>query len=188
MELLETLASINKGAVQSIPGDYRSNTVESRDRDGKVVSNIGESSTYSCGSYDFYPGDEAREVENRVARLLRQSGYNPIRPLIRENEFRYYPLGPTIAVEHCGYEFTLVFHGPRPSEEIWEDEDEVPIDNEYVIEPPRRWKAPRVESTLGTPNVLPVELCTDKEEQSELSPLVFDFLIQKLHKPDAHER
>jgi hypothetical protein len=41
-----------------------------------------------------------------------------------------------------------------------------------------------VESTLGTPNVLPVELRTDKEEQSELSPLVFDFLIQNLHKPD----
>jgi len=185
VELLETLASINQGAVQSIPGDYRSNTVDSRDRDGKVVSNVGEACTYSCGSHDFYPGDETKEVENQVARLLRQSGYNPIRPLIRENEFRYYPLGPTIAVQHCGYEFTLVFHGPRPSEEIWEDEDEAPIDNEYVIEPPRRWKAPRVESTLGTPNVLPVELRTDKEEQSELSPLVFDFLIQNIHKPDS---
>ena len=108
VELLVTLASVNQGAVQSIPGDYRSNTVESRDRDGKVVSNVGESCTYSCGSHDFYPGDETKEVENQVARLWRQSGYNAIRPLIRENEFRYYPLGPTIAVQHCGYEFTLV--------------------------------------------------------------------------------
>jgi hypothetical protein len=90
----------------------------------------------------------------------------------------------TIAVQHCGYEFTLVSHGPRPSEERWADADEAPIDNEYIIEPPRRWQTPRVKFRLATPNVLPVELRTATEEQHERSPLVFEILLQNLYKPN----